>query len=698
MIKKFLLLAFVLIGFIQVFGQIPAGYYTPADGKKGAELKTVLYNIIKGHTDVSYGGLYNVYQTSDKKPNGKVWDMYSDVPSGTPAYEFSYGSGTCGNYSKEGDCYNREHSLPQSWFAEASPMVSDAFHIYPTDGYVNGKRSNYPFGEVASPTWTSSNGSKLGACSFSGYTGTVFEPINEYKGDFARTYFYMAARYENLIASWTGNGNAGEVLDGTAFPAYKTWVVSLLLKWSAQDPVSQKEIDRNNAIYAYQKNRNPFIDHPEYAALVWGNGTITPVFTSTPILNVVEDQVYTYTIKATSSTPANLTIRSANTPAWLTFTDLGNGNATLTGTPKLENVGTYPISLTVSDGATTTKQEFQLSVAAKPTGIAFTSTPVNTGKEGKPYTYTITATDYNNTSGKLSITCSQKPTWLSFTDQQNNTATLMGTPAKADIGKHAVVLAITNGTLTAEQKFTVDVSAADISANIIETFENMPAASSSYGSVTFLGVGGITWSGTLCRTDETISQRAICMKHAAGAKIESGTITGGCGSLSFSHQQKYSGSGGIVTLYVNNTQIGQPVNVGTEVGTAVFSNINVSGDFTIKLESNGVARVAIDNLGWTSYTTNSFEEINKYSVVGFYPNPFSSELYMGYEVSGNENLRMEIYNQSGQMLKKYDKLENTPGYHELNLSDCDCVKSTKGMLIFKIITDRKVIVKKVFRM
>ena len=254
--------------FVTTKAQPPANYYSTATGKIGAELKTALYNIIKGHTDVKYDGLYNVYKTSDAKPDGSVWDMYSNC-----SFSYSVPSDKCGNYSKECDCFNREHSFPQSWFNKSSPMVSDAFHIYPTDGKVNGMRSNYPFGTVTNPTYISGNGSKLGPCSFPGYTGTVFEPLDEYKGDFARSYFYMATRYENLIANWQSNGNANEVLNGTSFPCFDPWVVSLLLSWNTFDPVSDKEKTRNNVVYSYQHNRNPFIDHPEYANMIWGTNT-----------------------------------------------------------------------------------------------------------------------------------------------------------------------------------------------------------------------------------------------------------------------------------------------------------------------------------------------------------------------------------------------------------------------------------------
>jgi len=260
--------------------QIPSGYYSTATGT-GAALKTQLYNIIKNHTTRTYDQLWTDFQSTDKKADGKVWDIYTDIPAGTPVYTFTFITEQCGSYTNEGDCYNREHSFPKSWFGVASgqensvPMGTDLFHLYPTDGKVNGMRSNYPYGKVGTASYTSSNGSKLGNCTYSGYTGIVFEPIDEYKGDVARSYFYMVTRYENLVASWEKNDADGDaVLNGTAFPAFETWFLNMLGEWSAADPVSAKETARNNAIYSLQGNRNPYIDHPEYVYSVWGVGKI----------------------------------------------------------------------------------------------------------------------------------------------------------------------------------------------------------------------------------------------------------------------------------------------------------------------------------------------------------------------------------------------------------------------------------------
>ena len=259
---KTILLNILLFTSLMSFAQIPAGYYDNAIGDTGITMKIALHNIIKGHTVVSYSSLHQHYKVTDKKPNGKVWDMYSDVPGGTPPYEFTFITDKCGSYQNEGDCYNREHSFPQSWFSKASPMKSDLFHVYPTDGKVNGMRSSYPYGEVSNPTKTSLNGSKLGPNTTPGYSGTVFEPIDAYKGDFARTYFYMATRYYSEDGSWPGS-----VSTNGAEP--KPWALNLLYQWHLQDTVSQKEIDRNNAVYGIQHNRNPFIDHPEWVDTIW---------------------------------------------------------------------------------------------------------------------------------------------------------------------------------------------------------------------------------------------------------------------------------------------------------------------------------------------------------------------------------------------------------------------------------------------
>lgn len=346
----------------------PSGYYDSCKGKGGSNLLTALCSKISSHTNVGYDGLYNVYEASDVHPDGTVWDMYSTKNWGTWSRVSK-----CGSYKNVGDCINREHSVPQSWFKEASPMKSDAFHVYPTDGKVNGQRGNDPYGECAGGT-TLSNGSikglgRLGASTFPGYSGRVFEPDDQYKGDFARSYFYMAACYNDRISSWSSPAFAGN-----SYPVFTSWTVNLLLKWHRQDPVSDKEIDRNEAVYAKQKNRNPFIDHPELAEYIWGDkktstwngsdepaGSFTlPVNGSTVDMGVAGSGVpvsTTITVRGKDLTSAVSV--SATNALQLSATTISasqaNAGYELTLTWKLSQVGSYTSKLTLTSGSAKTE-------------------------------------------------------------------------------------------------------------------------------------------------------------------------------------------------------------------------------------------------------------------------------------------------------------------------------------------------------
>ena len=261
-----LLFIFQLLA-LSLFAQGPNNtgtYYQAADGLKGKALKTAMFKIIKNHTSLSYNALWEAFKTTDMRDDGKVWDMYSCTTN------FRFGTDQAGNYKNEGDKYNREHSFPKSWFNDAAPMYTDLVHLVPTDGKVNGMRSNNPFGETNGDTYKSNQGfSKLGTCTYPGYTGTVFEPNDIYKGDFARIYFYMATAYEDKITNW----NQTAILQKDAYKPYKTWQLNMLMKWSKNDPVSQKEINRNKGIQAKQNNRNPFVDYPGLEEYIWGSMT-----------------------------------------------------------------------------------------------------------------------------------------------------------------------------------------------------------------------------------------------------------------------------------------------------------------------------------------------------------------------------------------------------------------------------------------
>jgi endonuclease I len=286
--KKIFTLFFLNLAFLGLAQQtlsvnaIPAGYYNTATGT-GYTLKTQLFNIINDHNDRGYGGLYTTYLTSDidnyYENNGTMLDMYTENPTGTEC-EYVYGGGlqddgTLGN--NECERYNREHLVPQSYFGNGVvPMYSDAHFVVPSDKYVNAQRGDFPFGRVNNATNTYLNGSKRGLNLNSGYSSgfslTVFEPIDEFKGDIARMLLYFVTRYEDqLVNFYSSSSSLSKVMfDGSTGQSFSPTFLNILLTWNQLDPVSQREIDRNNAIYARQNNRNPYIDNNNYVTQVWG--------------------------------------------------------------------------------------------------------------------------------------------------------------------------------------------------------------------------------------------------------------------------------------------------------------------------------------------------------------------------------------------------------------------------------------------
>ena len=275
---------------------IPSDYYSSANGLTGYELKTALRNIIaNGHQTRSYDQLYegdgingsqgyidthsdvSVTSGNNYENDSSILDYYSENPAdddGNPLtatanndpYNYTHGNNQCGDQSAEGDCYNREHLVPQSSFNSASPMQTDIHHVIPTDGRVNNFRGSLPFGNVATADWTSLNGSKRGSSAVVGYSGTMFEPIDEFKGDIARALLYFATRYENTVDGYT----SFDMFNGTEDQVFQTWAIELLLDWHNNvDPVDQRERERNEATWDFQGNANPFVDHPEYANMIW---------------------------------------------------------------------------------------------------------------------------------------------------------------------------------------------------------------------------------------------------------------------------------------------------------------------------------------------------------------------------------------------------------------------------------------------
>lgn len=428
-IKTLLIVGF-LFSVANIFAQIPTGYYDGTAGLSGAALKTKLSQIItSGHQTKSYDNLYNGYPSTDSdnyyEKDGSVLDIYSENPKGTDPYVYQHGSKQCGSYKVEGDCYNREHIFPQGYFNSASPMVSDIHHIVPTDGKVNGYRSNFPFGKVGSANFVSENGSKRGTSASPNYSGTVFEPIDEFKGDVARMILYFATRYESKLSSFDDN----DILTNSAFPGVEDWELAVFKEWHTNDPVSQREIDRNNAAYTYQGNRNPFIDHPEYVALIWGTTTPDTEAPSTPTnLIVTGSTSSTISLSWTASTD-NIMVATYDIYLDGTLKTSSSSNSiTVTG---LNPSTTYSFYVKAKDAAGNTSSQSNTTTG---------TTTENTGGNDGGSTTSCGTEDFEGVSG--AVNTYKTVTWT------NNGITWTATDSRSDQTINNKAITVRNGTLS----------------------------------------------------------------------------------------------------------------------------------------------------------------------------------------------------------------------------------------------------------
>ena len=241
-----------------ICAQIPAGYYYQAHGKTGAELKTALHNIIKYGS--GEGATWEGFFYTDQNPDGSVFDMYSN--------ETRYFNGFNGI-----DGMHIEHSLPNSWWGGIkNNAYKDLYHLYPADATMNMSKSNNPLGEVSGTPIRDNGLSKMGKNGFGNtYTGNCFEPADIYKGDFARSYFYIATAYEDYASLWNS-----PMMQNNTWPVWQSWALQLLMEWNKNDLKSTREEERAEAVYKIQGNRNPFIDYPDLVDYIWGDKTSTP--------------------------------------------------------------------------------------------------------------------------------------------------------------------------------------------------------------------------------------------------------------------------------------------------------------------------------------------------------------------------------------------------------------------------------------
>ena len=545
----------VLVVSVTLFAAPPASYYTNANGKTSDALRVALQDIIKGHTVVSYDNLNMLYIASDSHPDGSLWDMYSTC-------SWQHNQKKCGNYSTVCDCYNKEHSVPQSWFSSKSPMVSDAFHVYPTDGKVNGQRSNYPFGEcTGGKTLTADALGRLGTSTFSGFSGTVFEPVDDYKGDFARTYFYMATRYANQCESW-GNHFS------TANNGLTAYSVDLFLKWHRQDPVSEKERVRNDAIYGInnttgykQGNRNPFIDYPCLAEYIWGNKKGTNV-DFTQILS-------TYSADYATTTDLSGCSCAASVPALIAPT---NGSSLVVGAAGKNE--TVTAQLTVK-GVLLTKS---LSLAVSGTNASlFTVLPT-------------TVTSANALAGTV-VTVSYKPTAL---------------------GNHTATLTISSTELA--QSTTVTLTGSCSASLVSPTTSGLVFSSDN----------------VMVKNDQTVLVKGTNLSSTVGLSI-TGTNAALFKVSSASVIATDANAGKNITVSYTPTTVGSHTAT-LVVTSSDFTTVNVplTGTCTFQaLEATNVTKNAF-NANWTNAgVTNYVLDVFKQTVVGSASVPVLTEQFNG---------------------------------------------------------------------
>ena len=256
---------------------IPAGFYDAINGTQDSVLKSTLSLLVRGGERYEYGA--NQYHTSsnppawekgdlkaygtwqalpltDMHPDGIVWDMYSNCVRYYP------------NKQGESGCsLNIEHCLPKSWWGgTVNEAYKDLYNLNPSDQRANSQKSNYAPGHVTKGDKFNNGSFLMDSKSKSQYGYICWEPEAQYRGDFARTYFFMATAYEYL--EWTAYT---EYISSDSYLMFSDAIIQVLLDWHRADPVSDKECCRADRISDIQHNRNPFIDYPELVEYIWGN-------------------------------------------------------------------------------------------------------------------------------------------------------------------------------------------------------------------------------------------------------------------------------------------------------------------------------------------------------------------------------------------------------------------------------------------
>jgi endonuclease I/chitodextrinase len=669
--KKQLLVVSLLFCFIT---SAQEAYYDDVDlTAEGMALKENLATkTINAHTNIlPYG--WGAFQATDINPSNssEVLLIYGYSDSG----KTSRTRGVNQNGGGQGD-WNREHVYPRSLGTPnlgSTGPGADAHHLRPSDVLFNSDRGNIKFSNGTGNAGNQNNG---------------WYPGDEWKGDVARIIMYMYIRYgDQCLPTGVGIGSASDTPDD---------MIDLFLKWNVEDPVSDFERQRNTyhdsqQTYA-QGNRNPFIDNAYLATRIWGG----------------DDAIDSWGLYINSDTevptvPTNISLSNATTTSieanWSASSDnvavtkyeiYANGN--LNGNSSNNNY-----TLTNLNSGTT----YAITILAKDLAgnKSAQSSPVN----GTTLTDTTPPTTPENVSISNETDTSFKINWNASSDDSGVTGYDIFID---DIFKEtSTTTSYTVIGLNSETTYSVSILSKDSANNKSakskainattkirstecgsETFENMPANSSSYSTLNWTGDKGIDWTAVKSRTDQTLNGRAITialLRDGVEGSMTSASFANGMASLTASTKRVYSGGSGSLNVIVNGNVVGAlPYSENEQ--TTTINNIDISGNVEIKIEraSQEKDRVVIDDLTWTCYSTLSTTEQN-FKNLKMYPNPTNGNtLYFNL----TKDATVKIFNILGKLVKTSEI--------QVTNNTLDISNLVKGMYILKINSNNQFTTKK----
>ncbi|MDY4512007.1 MAG: endonuclease [Paludibacteraceae bacterium] len=533
--KRTLILLFsVAVSLCCIADEMPDGYYNAADGKSDAALKTALYNIIRVGQRYDYGSgsghTWEIFYYSDRDTlTNRCLDMYSDEVR----YFTTPGAVVSG-------C-NIEHSLAKSWWGgNKNDAYKDCYHLNPSDTKANSARGSYPLGEVVNVT--QQEGSLLIGTNPAYGSFTVWEPKDEYKGDFARAYFYMVTCYEDL--SFVGNANAKTAMQDKNYLVFQPWFQEVLIQWHRQDPVSSKEIDRADAVNNFQHNRNPFIDYPCLAEYIWGNKKGEPVDFAT--LKFTRDDDY-LSLPEADKCGCNGEITDP------TITAPRNGSSIDFGTAGVGETVTKTITV---KGVLLTKDLSVQIVGSQADAFGVEPTAITAGQalNGIGLEVEFTPTTLGKASAQLVISSSE----LARTTTVNLTAVC---------GFHA--LPATN--VTAEG-FTANWVNGGVESYSLDVFKRQVS-----------GVAEVTLLEDACN-QETTATTAVsvyydidgCVRLGSGSKV---------GSLTYNNLDLSKGGSVVVNAKYYNTDEGTQMKITAGSVSQTFTLTNAFADYVLPVEA-----------------------------------------------------------------------------------------------------------------